>query len=123
MNVFRFHKMQGTGNDFVLDNRMLNLSIDEIIEHTPQLCDRKYGIGADGLLILESPQIDGIDFTMIYRNADGSDAGMCGNGARCLTMYAAHHGFNQLMKFNVHNCIYSAYVEKRNKIPQFVSQV
>ena len=99
----------------VLDNRKPNLSIEKIIEHTPKLCDRKYGIGADGLLILESPQIDGVDFTMIYRNADGSDAGMCGNGARCLTMYAAHHGFNQSMKFNVHNCIYSAYVEKKKQ--------
>lgn len=116
MNVFRFHKMQGTGNDFVvLDNRKLNLSIDKIIEHTPKLCDRKYGIGADGLLVLESPQIDGVDFTMIYRNADGSDAGMCGNGARCLTMYAAHHGFNQSMNFNVHNSIYCAYVEKKER--------
>ena len=113
MSVLKFHKMHGSGNDFVvLDNRIYRRSIEEIIKLTPHFCDRKYGIGADGILVLELPQIDGIDFTMIYRNADGSDAGMCGNGARCLTMYAAHHGFKKSMKFNVHNYIFSAEVDK-----------
>jgi diaminopimelate epimerase len=113
MNSLKFHKMQGAGNDFVvLDNRELGLSMDEIINLTPRLCDRKFGIGADGLLELESPQIDGVDFTMVYRNADGSDAGMCGNGARCLAMFAAHHGLQNSLTFNVHDSIYHAEVDK-----------
>ncbi len=113
MKTLKFHKMQGTGNDFVvLDNRDLKLSEKEIISLTPQLCDRKYGIGADGLLELEISQKKGADFTMIYRNADGSDAGMCGNGARCLAMFAAHHGFKDRVSFNVHNAIYKATINK-----------
>lgn len=113
MSSLKFHKMQGAGNDFVvLDNRELGLSMDEIISLTPRLCDRKFGIGADGLLMLELPQVEDVDFTMVYRNADGSDAGMCGNGARCLAMFAAHHGLQNLMKFNVHDSIYRAEVDK-----------
>ncbi len=113
MNSMKFHKMQGTGNDFVvLDNRELGLTMDEIIHLTPRLCDRKFGIGADGLLELELPQVDGVDFTMVYRNADGSDAGMCGNGARCLAMYAAHHGLQNTLSFNVHHAVYRAVVDK-----------
>ncbi len=105
--------MQGAGNDFVvIDNRNMGLSKEEIISLTPRLCDRKFGIGADGLLELELPQIEGVDFTMIYRNADGSDAGMCGNGARCLAMFAAHHGFQNKVRFNVHDAIYKAIVDK-----------
>lgn len=113
MNSLKFHKMQGAGNDFVvLDNREMGLTMDEIIMLTPRLCDRKFGIGADGLLELELPQVDGVDFTMVYRNADGSDAGMCGNGARCLAMFAAHHGLTNKLSFNVHDTIYKAVVDK-----------
>ena len=117
MKTLKFHKMQGTGNDFVvLDNRNLKLSENEIIRLTPQLCDRKYGIGADGLLQLEISQKKGVDFTMIYRNADGSDAGMCGNGARCLAMFAAHHGFKDRVSFNVHNAVYKATINKAEEL-------
>jgi diaminopimelate epimerase len=117
MKTLKFHKMQGTGNDFVvLDNRNLKLSENEIIRLTPQLCDRKYGIGADGLLELEISQKKGVDFTMIYRNADGSDAGMCGNGARCLAMFAAHHGFKDRVSFNVHNAVYKATINKAEEL-------
>lgn len=113
MNTLSFHKMQGTGNDFVVfDNRAHGLSMDEIINLTPRLCDRKFGIGADGVLALERPVNQDIDFTMIYRNADGSDAGMCGNGARCLAMFAAHHGFQSSLNFNVHESEYTARVDK-----------
>lgn len=113
MKSLKFHKMQGAGNDFVvLDNRTIGLSKDELIALTPKLCDRKFGIGADGVLELDFPQVSDVDFTMIYRNADGSDAGMCGNGARCLAMYAAHHGFQNEVVFNVHDTLYKASVNK-----------
>lgn len=113
MSLLKFYKMEGVGNDFVvLDNREMGLSLDEIISITPRLTDRKFGVGADGLLVLERAQIEGVDYTMIYRNADGSNAGMCGNGSRCLALFAAHHGFGNSQKFNVHDAIYQAEVDK-----------
>ena len=113
MSALTFHKMEGAGNDFVvIDNREAGLALEEIIAISPKLSDRKFGVGADGILILESAQIEGVDYTMIYRNADGSDAGMCGNGGRCLALFAAHHGFQNTQKFNVHDSIYKAEVDK-----------
>ena len=86
MAKLHFTKMNGAGNDFVmLDNRAgdLQLSRDEIA----RLCDRHRGIGADGVLMLE-PAANGADFRMRYYNADGGEAEMCGNGARCFARYA-----------------------------------
>ncbi|RNC85590.1 MAG: diaminopimelate epimerase [Balneola sp.] len=112
MMELEFYKMEGAGNDFVvLDNRKLGLPLEEIIALSPQLCDRKFGIGADGLLALENSSLPDVDYTMIYRNADGSDAGMCGNGSRCLALFAAHNGFNKEQTFNVHEAIYKATVD------------
>lgn len=109
--------MQGAGNDFiVIDNRKYGFSLNEIIEFTPKVCDRKFGIGSDGILILEPAQKEDVDFTMIYRNADGSDAGMCGNGARCLVLFAYHNGFNATQSFNVHNNVYEAEVHEENSV-------
>lgn len=107
-----FYKMEGAGNDFVvIDNRETLFSLDDIVAFTPQLCDRRFGIGADGLLVLEHPQIEDVDYTMLYRNADGSDAGMCGNGSRCLALFAATHGFDTSQRFNVHQSIYEAEID------------
>ncbi len=76
-----FTKMNGAGNDFVmLDNRDLSLALTK--DQIEKLCDRHRGIGADGLLCVE-PATDGGDFKMRYYNADGGEAEMCGNGARC----------------------------------------
>lgn len=104
-----FTKMQGTGNDFVVvDNRTHHFSKDEWIELTPKLCDRKFGIGADGLLVLTEDEQKKADYEMIYRNADGSDAGMCGNGGRCIALFAAQNGFQKRHTFRVHHSIYHA---------------
>lgn len=88
-----FHKYQGTGNDFILaDNRKSeysSLSTDQI----RRLCDRRFGIGADGLMLLnEKP---GYDFEMKYYNADGREGSMCGNGARCLVKFAYNLGIHK----------------------------
>lgn len=81
-----FTKMNGAGNDFVmLDNRDASLSIGR--EGIAWLCDRHRGVGADGLLVVE-PARNGADFRMRYYNADGGEAEMCGNGARCFARYA-----------------------------------
>lgn len=109
MKTLEFVKMEGAGNDFVVaDLREASLTLEELIELTPDLCDRRFGIGADGLLALSPPLIDGVDYTMIYRNADGSDAGMCGNGSRCLALFAAMSGYDVHQTFNVHDQIYKA---------------
>jgi diaminopimelate epimerase len=80
-----FWKMNGAGNDFVMvDNRDLSLTLSgKTIE---ELCDRHRGVGADGLLAVEPP-VNGGDFRMRYYNADGGEAEMCGNGARCFARY------------------------------------
>lgn len=90
----QFTKMHGAGNDFVvIENldRRLKLSVDQI----RFLCDRRFGIGADGMLLLEPAGDDPVDATMVYYNADGSRAEMCGNGARCFTAFALSHGLGQ----------------------------
>ncbi|MEI6455269.1 MAG: diaminopimelate epimerase [bacterium] len=81
----RFTKYHGTGNDFILvDNRRsgINLTGNQI----KFLCNRHFGIGADGLIFLNDKE--GYDFSMTYFNSDGRESSMCGNGARCLTAFA-----------------------------------
>ena len=82
----RFTKMNGAGNDFILiDNRMGDVRLDR--SQIARLCDRHRGIGADGVLLLEKPG-NRADFRMRYFNADGGEAEMCGNGARCFARFA-----------------------------------
>src|SRR5262249_30950516 len=84
--MLRFTKMNGAGNDFILiDNRAGE--IDLARTQIAHLCDRHRGIGADGILLLEKPT-NGADFRMRYFNADGGEAEMCGNGARCFARFA-----------------------------------
>lgn len=88
----QFTKMHGAGNDFVMiDNRSGALSLTT--RQIAALCDRHFGVGADGVLLLEQPQDTATaDARMVYFNADGSRAEMCGNGARCFTAFALAHG-------------------------------
>jgi diaminopimelate epimerase len=82
-----FYKYQGTGNDFILlDQREQSYLTRQDTALIQQLCDRRFGIGADGLMFLAAKQ--GYDFEMVYFNADGSESTMCGNGGRCLTAFA-----------------------------------
>lgn len=87
--IYRFYKYQGAGNDFLIaDNRDggIRLTAEQIAE----LCDRRYGVGSDGLMLLES--CEGYDFRMVYYNSDGSGGMMCGNGGRCIVAFAADRG-------------------------------
>lgn len=87
-----FYKYQGTGNDFVImDNRDNKIALSTTQIH--HLCDRRFGIGADGLMLLNTLQ--GYDFEMKYYNADGRESSMCGNGGRCLTRFAYDIGLHK----------------------------
>ena len=89
----QFYKYQGTGNDFViLDNRNGN-NISLPGDKIKNLCDRRFGIGADGLMILKEEP--GYDFEMLYYNADGYRGSLCGNGSRCVVKYAFHKGMKK----------------------------
>src|SRR5581483_466891 len=84
--MLRFTKMDGAGNDFILvDNRAGELDLNRT--EIAWLCDRHRGVGADGVLLLENPTYHA-DFRMRYFNADGGEAEMCGNGARCFARFA-----------------------------------
>lgn len=92
MNI-KFYKYQGTGNDFILiDNRKNEFS--SLTEaQIKKLCDRRFGIGADGLMLLNEKS--GYDFEMKYFNADGRDGSLCGNGGRCMVKFAYHLGIHR----------------------------
>lgn len=108
-----FHKYQGTGNDFVMiDNRGESLQHSLTQEHIARLCDRRFGIGADGLILLSDAQSEGVDFEMIYYNADGRESSMCGNGGRCIVAFAALLGIRQAhYRFLAIDGLHEAYMD------------
>jgi diaminopimelate epimerase len=105
--MLRFTKMNGAGNDFILiDNRTGDIHLDR--SGIARLCDRHRGIGADGILLLEKPT-NRADFRMRYFNADGGEAEMCGNGARCFARFANRvAGGNDKMSFDTQAGVISA---------------
>ena len=87
--VVEFTKMNGAGNDFiVIDNRFYRFSDEELSDFARRLCPRRTAVGADGLLAFNAPEDAACDFRMRYVNADGAFGTMCGNGARCLVLFA-----------------------------------
>jgi diaminopimelate epimerase len=85
--MIEFYKMSGSGNDFILiDNRDGSLAGGDVVEFVKSVCERKISVGADGLFLIEKS--DRVDFRWRFFNADGSDAAMCGNGARWVARFA-----------------------------------
>ena len=110
-----FYKFQGTGNDFVLldnrDNKYTSLSTKQIAF----LCDRRFGIGADGLMLLESHS--SLDFKMVYFNSDGNESTMCGNGGRCIVAFSKLLGIsNSEVKFEAIDGVHKAKINSENVV-------
>jgi diaminopimelate epimerase len=109
-----FFKYQGTGNDFILvDQRKqghISKTDTELVRH---LCDRRFGVGADGLILLEEPVPNA--YTMVYFNSDGSESTMCGNGGRCFAAFALHLGIiSDKLTFTAIDGKHEAIVKKVN---------
>jgi diaminopimelate epimerase len=87
--ALKFWKMNGAGNDFVVaDNRAGLVGEGRLAEFAARFCHRRTGVGGDGVLLVEKSPGAGLDFRMRYLNSDGSEASMCGNGARCIASFA-----------------------------------
>lgn len=109
----KFYKYHGTGNDFIMiDNRDLQFPKDNI-NLINRMCHRRFGIGADGLILLEND--DTSDFKMTYYNSDGNESTMCGNGGRCLVAFAHFNKvFDDKCTFNAIDGLHEA--ELKNDI-------
>jgi len=97
MPTVRFTKMNGCGNDFVVLDIRTQSAPESLPAWSKRVCDRRFGIGADGVLTIGSS--DEVDFALRIFNADGSEAEMCGNGARCAALFARREGCPEQMSF------------------------
>ena len=110
----KFEKYESGGNDFVLiddRNNLYDLNSDKI----KTICDRNFGIGSDGLIILKKSKI--ADFKMIYYNSNGQTSSLCGNGTRCLFSFSSSLGINKkIAKIETSEGIYTARITNRNLV-------
>lgn len=109
----KFYKYTGAGNDFILFNDYNNNMPELSAKQINSMCDRHFGIGADGIMILKKSKA--LDFDMEYFNADGSGGTMCGNGGRCLVAFAQKLGLiKNHTKFLASDGIHEAFINQRN---------
>ena len=116
--ILQFSKYEGTGNDFIMiDDRKLQFPANE--ELISKLCDRHFGIGADGILLVQHSE--GYDFGMNYFNSDGSHATFCGNGGRCITAFAHQLGIcENTCRFMAADGIHHAKIIENNGLVKIV---
>ena len=109
--MIRFSKYEGTGNDFIIIDNRNKIFDGENFSLIQKLCNRRFGIGADGLLLLNTSEK--YNFNMQYFNADGKPGSMCGNGGRCLSAFAKRLGLiNEGAVFDAIDGIHYARIEK-----------
>lgn len=114
MNI-QFYKYQGTGNDFVLLDNRTKIYDQLLASQIKQICDRHFGVGADGLMLLNNKA--DFDFEMVYYNADGNFGSMCGNGGRCMTKFASHIGIKKnKYKFLASDGVHEAEIDLYGKV-------
>jgi len=116
-----FYKYHGTGNDFIIiDDRSSRIDLSQ--SAIAQLCHRRFGIGADGLMLLRT--IEAYDFEMVYYNSDGKTSSMCGNGGRCLVAFAHRMGVvNDKAYFKAIDGAHSAYFHSSQRVSLHMNQV
>lgn len=121
MKEIKFVKMTGAGNDFIIIDKELNF-IDLSKEEIQFLCNRKYGIGADGLIVIKNSNTPESAFSVDFYNSDGSSGMLCGNGARCSLRYANLIGRigRHLVNFEFSNKLYKGIVPDNNTVKFFI---
>lgn len=108
-----FYKFQGTGNDFIIIDNRTGIANHLTESNIQFLCDRRFGVGADGLMLMQMKE--GFDFEMIYFNADGRTSTLCGNGARCMVRFAAKIGLHQYTyRFLAIDGVHEAEIDNQN---------
>ncbi len=120
MKKIHFSKYHGAGNDFIIiDNRSQKIVFTSP-DQVAALCHRRFGIGADGLILLEESGL--MNFRMKYYNADGNEGSMCGNGGRCITAFAAHLDIiKNNASFEAIDGVHEAVILKKDNLHTFVS--
>ena len=99
--MLKFTKMTGLGNDYIYVDCTNGTKFRNIPEMAKKLSNRHFGVGSDGLILIDKPDNEQSDFKMRIFNSDGSEAEMCGNGIRCMAKYIHDNGLSRKDKISI----------------------